>query len=88
MNHALLPIGDYFIFQSGNRKILFFIVCLSNQTSLDCVTLRRMGRGKTYLGGKPQFPDPVSQLSTVQESSDYISDTDDLFIPDSSQMTV
>lgn len=35
---------------------------------------------------KAQFPNPVSQPSMVQEISHCISDTDDLFGPDSSEM--
>lgn len=82
MNHILFSVGDYYIFESRNRKILLFIVYLSNQTSFDWVHLK----GVRLKEGIFPFPNPITQLSTVEEISDYISDTDDLFAPDSSQM--
>lgn len=86
MNRVLFPIVCYFIFKIGNRKNLLFVIWLSNLTSFDGELFRVVGWEEECLSCKSQFPNSISQLSTEQEVSGYISDTNDLLDFDSSPM--
>ena len=61
MTQSLFTVGGYFIFESGNKKILLFIVCPNKWILLGWVHLREVRWRKGYLGGKSRFL--VSQVA-------------------------